>query len=105
MFQYDVFTMPVAASRRDRPYVLVLQHQRVSFARTVVIAPLSRPDRAKSDARILPTLLVLGAPFVLIAHELTVVPAHALRGDPIDNLESYRYEIMGALDFVFSAAG
>ncbi len=72
---------------------------------TLVVAPLARPGFVRAQPRLTPTLLVLGAPMLLVTHELAAVDRRRLRGPPLDNLAAFSFEIQNALDVVFSAAG
>lgn len=105
MQQFDVYPMPNVGQRRERPFVLVLQHDRLNFTRSVIVAPLSRLKSVAVRERLLRQFKVTGEDFVLITHEMSAIDRRILRGEPIDNLEGERYAIMNALDAVFSAAG
>jgi toxin CcdB len=104
MRQFDVFRTPSVSQRTERPYVLVLQHNRLDFTRTIIAAPPSRPQIV-AGSRVTPRLNIGGAIFALITDELSAIDRRHLRGEPLYNLESERYSIMNALDAVFSAAG
>jgi hypothetical protein len=101
--QFVVLRNPVARSRVDRPYVLVLQHERIPFDVDVIVAPLER--LSSIVGRQTPILPVLGVRFQLILAHITYAPAHRLRGPAIDNLQAHANEITRALDYLFNAAG
>jgi len=85
------------------PYLLVLSHDTLAALPTVVVAPMvplveldNRPM-----ARLLPVFAIKGAEHAVLTLELAGVPRTIL-GETVCSLADRRYDILGALDFLFT---
>lgn len=103
MKQFDVLINPVARVRAQRPYVIILQHERASFEEDVVVAPLS--VHFLQPTLLSPVLPVLGMKLQLVTRNISFFPASRLRGDVVENLATHSNAITRALDQLFNAAG
>lgn len=101
MRQFDVFANPGAA--RDRPYVIVLQHDWLDSLNSVVVAPLVRAAGRTPSPRLTPVVEIDGAQFLLSIAELAAIDRRRLGEKPVCNLETDRYRILGAIDLLFTA--
>jgi toxin CcdB len=80
---------------------VVLQSDQTSAIATRVVAPLVSPRTIRFLERLLPKVKVNGSDFVIAMPDMGAVPARALP-PAIANLEDYRYQIIGAVDLIFS---
>jgi len=103
MRQFDVFENPDLSSRSDRPFFVVLQHSLHDGLSTVVVAPLYREHVIGSMSALTPKVIVEGEAVRIAVPELSFVPRTFLQGRPLDsNAAEHRYEIIGALDLLFT---
>lgn len=100
MPQFSVHRNP-RTSALHAPYLLDVQSDFVETG-TRVVVPLVRPDYFGPRAtRLNPTVLVAGELFVLSPAEIGALPATQL-GTTVATLETQRYEITAALDFLLT---
>jgi toxin CcdB len=100
--QFDIVANRNAATREDYPYlIIILQHDRLSFLRSTVAAPVVTWTNALSSSRIHPTVTVAGRRYVVLVEELAAVPT-AVFGDVTGSAEANRYQIIAALDLLFT---
>jgi toxin CcdB len=92
---------PNPETRAEHPYLVVLQSDMVSAIETRVVAPLVSPRQVRFLERLLPEVTVQGHKYVIAVPDLAAVPAQAL-GETVANLEDYRYQIVGAIDLLFT---
>ena len=100
MAQFDVYAQGFTRNP-DIPYVIALQSDLLSPLRSVVVAPLKRPNVMPVFSRLTPRLDVNGETLVLSPMELVHVPVR-LPGPPIANLHDDRERITAALDVLFT---
>ncbi|TLS78355.1 plasmid maintenance protein CcdB [Mariprofundus erugo] len=102
MAQFDLYRNPNSDSNAFIPYLLDVQADLLNVLATRVVIPLYTSDAIpKPILHLNPVLEVNGERFVLSAAELAGVSTSAL-GESITNLQSFRDEIIAALDFVFT---
>jgi toxin CcdB len=99
--QFDLVENLNPARRRQYPFLVVLQHDRVSSIDTVVAAPLSEVSSEKVDAQLHPMLNIEGRRYVVFVQQLAAVPRQSL-GRMVGSAESHRYAIVRALDLLFT---
>lgn len=99
--QFDVYANPNPETSTEHPYLVVLQSDAVSVIDTRVVAPLVSPRQVHFLGRLLPEVTVLGRKFVIAVPDLAAVPVQSL-GVAVANLEGHRYDIVGAVDLVFT---
>jgi toxin CcdB len=99
--QFDILENLNPATRSRYPYVLILQHDRMAFIRSVIAAPFVEWTGALFGSRIHPSAEINGRKFVALIEELAAIPASIL-GERVGSAESQRYEIIAALDLLFT---
>jgi toxin CcdB len=99
--QFDVVENLNAASRRQYPLLLILQHDRVSSIGSIVVAPLKEEQAELAGNRLQPTLEVDGRRYVAFIEQLAAVPRQAL-GRAVGSAEAHRYDIVRAIDLLFT---
>jgi toxin CcdB len=100
--QFDIVENANPGSKRQVPYLLVLQAPLFDELTTRVVAPLI-PAKAFGEplAHLTPVISVANKSFVVSMAELAGVPLAAL-GPKIDSISDSRLEIISALDFLFT---
>jgi toxin CcdB len=83
------------------PYVIVLQHDRVSSFATIVVAPLVRATSVQGQTRLHPSIDVDGVTYAMFVEDLAAVPRCTL-GRVVGSAETNRYEILAAIDMLFT---
>jgi toxin CcdB len=101
MLQFDVIPNPNAAKRKARPFLVVLQDNRFAALSTLVVAPCAPVQGRSAGGVLTPEVAIKGARYLLVVPELAAIPLSAL-GKPVGNLESQRYDILRAVDFLFT---
>jgi toxin CcdB len=103
MARFDVFRNEQAPGNKRFPYLLVVQSDLLEDLRTCVVVPLGRAAlvAGKSMDKLMPTLELEGAGWVMYTPELAAIPVAALR-QRLTNLHEQSHTILCALDFLFS---
>ena len=99
--QFDVCPNPDPETRDAHPYFVVLQSDALKYIETSVVAPLVGPKKIQFLERLLPEVTVKGSRYVIAIPDLAAIPTAQLIS-PVANLGEYRYQIIGALDLVFT---
>jgi hypothetical protein len=99
--QFDIVENTNSLTRSRYPFVVVLQHDRVSSDSTVIVAPLTATNSALASSRLHPPINVAGRLFLLLTEELAAARRRSL-GRIIASAESERYAIIAALDLCFT---
>ncbi|MBS4050008.1 MAG: CcdB family protein [Methylomonas sp.] len=102
MARFDVYRNSGGKSV-DVPYLLDVQSEVLSALDSRVVIPLKRRDcfpPVSLPANLMPILLVEGIECVMETPKLAAVPTRILK-TPVASLESQRFEIGAALDFLF----
>ena len=99
--QFDIVENLNVGRRGQYPYLLVLQHDRVSSLRSVITAPLVAAGPDLTPSRLHPRVVVAGRHYVLMVEYLAAVEANSL-GRVTASAESVRYEIIAAVDLLFT---
>ncbi|MBC7833155.1 MAG: CcdB family protein [Hyphomicrobium sp.] len=81
--------------------VVLLQHEHLSQLSNVVVAPLFAQGELEAIDRLRPVVVVDAHPYVVAVDLLAALPARQI-GSPVANLESARYDLINALDFLFA---
>ena len=104
MQQFDIVENANSGSKRQVPYLLVLQAPLFNELNTRVVAPLI-PLKVFGEplAHLTPLISVADESFVVSMAEIAGVPLAAL-GPKIDSVSGSRLEIISALDFLFTGA-
>jgi len=99
--QFDVFVNPDPEFAEFHPYFVVLQHDVLGRLNTRIVAPLSAPKTIPFLERLMPEVTVNGSRYVVDMTNIGVIPVGALQ-DRVANLEDRRYDIVRAIDLVFT---
>ena len=99
--QFDIVTNPDARTRRDFPFLVVLQSDRAKSFSTVIAAPLAPVGAAFKPSRIHPVVNVSGNRYFIFMERLAAIPLSSL-GDVVMTAGESRYEITAALDMLFT---
>jgi toxin CcdB len=97
----DVCRNPSQQGSKDRPFVVVVQSDYLHVLPTRVVVPLVVEGAIKPIHRLNPQFEIEATKLYLHPVEIAALPVRALR-TPVTNLEKYRYEIISALDLVFT---
>ncbi|MBU2677623.1 MAG: CcdB family protein [Gammaproteobacteria bacterium] len=104
MRQFDIVENTNSGSKRNVPYLLILQAPLFDELATRVVAPLiPLKSFGKPLAHLTPVISVADASFVVSMTEIACVPLAAL-GPKADSISEGRLEIISALDFLFSGS-
>lgn len=102
MAQFDVHSNPNPGSRKTRPYIVVLQSDYTAHTETVVVAPLAVKEAFGGGAkRLHPVVSVAGRDLIVATHEVGAILRRNL-GKFHGNVAGHRYEIVGAIDVLFT---
>jgi toxin CcdB len=102
--QFDVFANPIAAARRNYPYVVILQSNFVDGGRDQIVAPLvPRKSLPAIAGRLTPIVTLESFEFVVLVPALAGVRRHDLRVR-VASLAAARTEVLGAVDLLFFGA-
>jgi len=99
--QFDVFPNPLKSGRRERPFVVSLQHYSLNHYPTRLVAPLAIDGAVVPMGRMTPLFDIAGQKLRLSPTEIATLAIRYLKA-PIANLESQRDKIIAALDLVFT---
>ena len=101
MAQFDVFPNPIATTRHAYPYVVALQSDFASDARTQIVAPLvPLAWMPKVISRLTPVVALEGSEHMLLVPALTGMQARDLKQRRC-SIAAARSEVLAALDFLF----
>jgi toxin CcdB len=104
MRQFDIVENTNSGSKRHIPYLLILQAPLFDELATRVVAPLiPLKGFGKPLAHLTPVISVADESFVVSIAEIAGVPLAAL-GPKIDSVSESRFEIISALDFLFTGS-
>jgi len=99
--QFDIVENLNPTGRGHYPFLVILQHDRVSSIGSVVVAPLSETKSLSKGARLEPTVELEGRRYAIFAQELAAVPRQVL-GRVVGSAARERYAIVAALDLLFT---
>jgi toxin CcdB len=97
---FDVVANPIPQHRKDRPFYVCVQHTMLDHLRTRLMAPLLSTNM-KQQSRLHPLLSVAGQTVLLDPTDLITMNLRYL-GEPVANLESESFRIIGAIDLVLT---
>jgi mRNA-degrading endonuclease toxin of MazEF toxin-antitoxin module len=99
--QFDIIENNNPLTRSRYPFAVVLQHDRVPSASTVIVAPLTATNSALASSRLHPPINVAGRSFLVMTEELAAAHRRSL-GRTVASAESERYAIIAAIDLCFT---
>ena len=103
MSQYTLYKNENKATKKTYPYFVNVQSDLLDELNSRIVIPLSslKSLENKNVKRLCPIIKVEDKSFVLLTHQLTSVPKSILKKESI-SLETYRYEILGAIDLLLT---
>ena len=99
--QFDLVENLDPDGRGQYPFLIVLQHDRVSSTTGVVVAPLVEASPALAGTRLHPRVAVAGRQYFVFIEDLAAIPKGTL-GRVVGSAEPDRYSIVAALDLLFT---
>jgi len=99
--QLDIVENLNVGSRGSYPFLIVLQSDQVSSFSSIIAAPLAVSSGPFARSRIHPAVEVAGTRYVVLSERLAAVQTATL-GRVIGSAENNRYEIIAALDMLFT---
>jgi toxin CcdB len=99
--QYDICRNLNMASRKEAPFLIVLQADLLEDLRTVVIAPVRVETLATKISKLIPAAIVKGKPYRFSMPELTGILRKYL-GEVVANVVNQHYEFVAAIDLIFT---
>jgi toxin CcdB len=99
--QFDIVENLDLDGRGEYPFLLVLQHDRISATSGVVVAPLVHAAAAFERTRLHPQVTIEGRRFSVFVEDLAAVPKSML-GRVVGSAEVHRYAIVAAIDLLFT---
>ncbi len=106
MAQYDVYPNPNVGYRQFFPFVVDVQHNALSLAKSRLTMPLAKfsakaQPPGQLPQRLMPALEIEGENLMLMPHLAASLNASILK-KPIANLAAKAFEIQSGLDAVLS---
>jgi toxin CcdB len=101
MAQFDVYPNPNRDVADDMPYVLDVQADFLADLPTRILVPLVRPQVMKPSPHLNPMVRVAEEDLVVMTNHLVSLPT-ALLGKPVASVRDRRYDLIAALDFLFT---
>jgi toxin CcdB len=99
--QFDLAENLDPDGRRQYPFLIVLQSDRVSSTTGVVVAPLVEASPALARTRLHPRIVIAEREYLVFTEDLAAIPKRTL-GRIVGSAESNRYAIVAALDMLFT---
>jgi len=103
MSQFILYRNEDSSSNETYPYFIDVQSSLLEDLNTRLVIPLSpHSSLNNTDAkRLCPVIHLDEGNFVLLTHQMTSVPKSILKTE-LTSLESFRYEILAAIDMLIS---
>lgn len=97
MAQFDVYKNPGSRTSKQAPYLVEVQGRFVDSLATCVVVPLVCKEYFTGAPVLNPVIIVNGVEYVLSTAEITAV-LRSILGLPFTSVQSYRSEIIAAID-------
>lgn len=101
MRQFDVFTNPITALRRMRPYLVLVQSPAIGLRERAVVMPFVTEQIVRDVPRLMPQLVVAGRTLWFAPFDPAVAELRQM-GAPIANVDGERDRLLAAIDLVFT---
>ena len=103
MAQFTLYRNEDGSSNDTYPYFMDVQNPLLSDLNSRLVIPLSSHAALQNtDAkRLCPVMHIESGDYVLLTHQMTSVPTSMLKTE-VTSLESFRYEILAAIDMLIS---
>lgn len=99
--QFDVFPNPLRDYRKEKPFVVSVQHYLLDHFNTRITGPLITRRSVDEASRLYPKVTVQGDDLYFDPTDLVAMPIRFLKA-PVANLASESFRIIGAIDLVFT---
>jgi toxin CcdB len=99
--RFDIVENPNRSGRALYPFLLVLQHDRVTSIQSVVVAPLVVAPREQASNRLHPIIELEGKRYAVLTEDLGSLPRNRLTRI-VGSAEANHYQITAALDMLFT---
>jgi toxin CcdB len=99
--QFDLVENLNSARRRQYPFLIVLQHNRVASIDIVVVAPVANAHSSLMGTRLHPALDLAGSTYVVLVEQMAAVSRQTL-GRVVGSADPWRYQIVAAIDLLFT---
>jgi len=103
MSQYTLYKNENRNTKKSYPFFVNVQSDLLDDLNSRIVIPLS-PLKMLNDnnvKKLCPIIEIENESFVVLTHQMTSVPKSILKKESI-SLESYRYEILGAIDLLLT---
>jgi len=99
--QFDVVPNPDRAAVELIPYLVVLQHDHVQPAPSVIVASVALAGLLPKISKLTFEVMIEGEIHLVLAYDMAAFPPQRL-SMPIANLETYRDHFIAAIDLLFT---
>ncbi len=103
MSQFTLYLNKDKNSKKIYPYFVDVQNNLLSGLNSRLVIPLtaSKKVNEKIASKLCPAISIDGEEYILVTNQMTTVPKSILKSE-IDSLESYRYQIIDAIDMLIT---
>ena len=103
MSQFTLYLNKDKSSKKTYPYFVDVQNNLLSDLNSRLVIPLTPSNKVndKVARKLCPIINIDGDEFVLVTNQMTTVPKSILKSE-VDTLESYRYQIIDAIDMLIT---
>lgn len=101
MRQFDVVRNPERIAATTIPYLVVLQHDHVQPAPSVIVVSVAKGGLLPRISKLTFEVPIAGEVHLVLAYDMASI-AHRRLGSPIDNLEAHRDQFIAAIDLLFT---
>ena len=104
MSQFTLYKNENKNSKKTYPYLVDVQNDFFDELSSRIVIPLS-PHKILNQTnakKLCPIIIVNDEQYVLLTHQMTSMPKTMLK-KRVTSLESLRYEILGAIDFLMTS--
>lgn len=104
MSQFTLYKNENKNSKKTYPYLVDVQNDFFEGLNSRMVIPLSPHNilNQTNAKKLCPIIMVNDEQYVLLTHQMTSMPKTMLR-KKITSLETLRYEILGAIDFLMTS--
>lgn len=103
MSQFILYVNKDKGSNKTYPYFVDVQNNLMSQLNYRLLIPLSPISKVKDKVakKLCPIIHIDDSDFILVTNQMTTVPKSILKTE-VDSLDSYRYQIIDAIDMLIT---
>ncbi|MBL8908871.1 MAG: CcdB family protein [Rhizobiales bacterium] len=101
MRQFDVVSNPHRAATDTIPYLVVLQHDHVQPAPSVIVASVVKYGFLPRIGKLTFEVRIGGEIYLVLAYDMAAIAPQRL-SSPVANLEAHRDQFIAAIDLLFT---